>query len=43
MITTQQFTHTDVFMYEIKTEDVYKSFRADKEMFHLSNYSTGSK
>ena len=27
-------------MYEIKTEDVYKEFSNDKEMFHLSNYST---
>ena len=37
------FAHTDALMYEIKMEDVYKGFRADKEMFHFSNYSTGSK
>ena len=30
-------------MYEIKTEDVYEDFSSDKEMFHLSNYSTKSK
>ena len=27
-------------MYEIKTNDVYKDFSNDKEMFDLSNYST---
>ena len=30
-------------MYEIKTEDVYKDFSNDKEMFDFSNYSTESK
>ena len=30
------FTDTDNSMYEIKTEDVYKDFTNDKEMFHLS-------
>ena len=30
-------------MYEIKTEDVYKDFSNDKEMFDFSNYSTKSK
>ena len=27
-------------MYEIETENVYKDFRSDKEMFNFSNYST---
>ena len=30
-------------MYEIKTEDVYKDFSKNKEMFDFSNYSTKSK
>ena len=30
-------------MYEIKTEDVYKNFSSNKEMFDFSNYSTKSK
>ena len=30
-------------MYEIKTEDVYKDFSSNKEMFDFSNYSTKSK
>ena len=30
-------------MHEIKTEDVYKSFSNDKQMFDFSNYSTKSK
>ena len=34
------FTDTDSLMYEIKTEDVYKRFNCDKEMFDFSNYST---
>ena len=38
-----QFTDTGSLMYEIKTEDVYEDFSSDKEMFHLSNYSTKSK
>ena len=33
------FTDTDSLMYEIKTEDVYKDFSNDKEMFDFSNYS----
>ena len=37
------FTDTDSLMYEIKTEDVYKDFTNDKEMFDFSNYSTKSK
>ena len=37
------FTATDSFMYEIKTEDVYKYFSSDKEMFDFSNYSFKSK
>ena len=36
-------TDIDSLMYEIKTEDVYEDFSSDKEMFHLSNYSTKSK
>ena len=32
-----------VLIYEIKTEDVYKAFSNDKEMFDFSNYSTRSK
>ena len=30
-------------MYKIKTEDVYKDFSNDKEMFDFSNYSAKSK
>ena len=37
------FTDTGSLMYEIKTEDVYEDFSSDKEMLHLSNYSTKSK
>ena len=37
------FTDTDSLMYEIKTEDVYKDFSNDREMFDFSNYSTQSK
>ena len=37
------FTDTDSLMYEIKTEDVYKNFSNEKEMFDFSNYSTNSK
>ena len=33
------FTHTDKFMYEIKTEGVYEDFSSNKEMFDFSNYS----
>ena len=29
-------TDNDSLMYEIKTEDVYKDFRNNKEMFHFS-------
>ena len=29
-------------MYEIKSEDIYKDFSSDKEMFDPSNYSTKS-
>ena len=31
---------SDSLLYEIKTEDVYKDFSTDKEMFDFSNYST---
>ena len=37
------FTDFDSLMYEIKTEDVCKDFRNDKEMFGFSNYSPKSK
>ena len=30
------FTETDNQMYEIKTEDLYKDFSKDKEMFGFS-------
>ena len=33
----------DSLMYEIKTEDVYKDFSSDKEMFDFSNDLTKSK
>ena len=29
-------------MYEIKTEDVYKDFSNDREMFDFGNYSAKS-
>ena len=31
------FTDTDSLMYEIKTEDIYKDFSNDKEMFDFIN------
>ena len=37
------FTDTDSLMYEIKTEDVYKGFSNNKELFDFSNYSSKSK
>ena len=37
------FTDTNRLIYEIKTEDVYKDFRNDEEMFDFSDYSTKSK
>ena len=37
------FTDTDSLMYEIKTEDCYKDFSSDKEMFDFSNYSAMSR
>ena len=30
-------------MYDIKTEDIYKDIRSDKEMLNFSNYSPKSK
>ena len=30
-------------MYEIKTDDIYKDFSSDKEMFDFTNYLTKSK
>ena len=35
-------TDTDCLMYEIKTEDVYKDFSNDREMFDFCNYSAKS-
>ena len=44
MIKTQEYyLDTDSLIYEIKTEDVYKGFSNNKEMFDFSNYSTMSK
>ena len=37
------FTENDSLMYEIKTENVYKDFINDNEMFAFSNYLTKSK
>ena len=37
------FTDTDSFLYKIKTENIYKDFSSDKEMFDFSNYSAKSK
>ena len=37
------FTDTDGLMYEIETEDIYKDFSSDKEMFDFINYLTKSK
>jgi hypothetical protein len=37
------FTDTDSLMYEIKAEDVYEDFRADREMFDSSDYDKESK
>ena len=37
------FTDTDSLVYQIKTENFYKGFSSDKEMFDFSNYSTNSK
>ena len=31
------FTGTDSYMYSSKTEDIYKDFSKDKEMFGFSN------
>ena len=33
------FIDNDSLMYEIKTEDLYKDFSNNKEMFHFINYS----
>ena len=37
------FTDTDSLSYEIKTEDIYKEFSNDKEIFDFSNNSTKNK
>ena len=37
--TTQNYyLQTGTLMYEIKTEDIYKDFSSDKEIFDFSNY-----
>ena len=37
------FTGTDSYMYSSKTEDIYKDFSKDKEMFGFSNCQAESK
>ena len=37
------FTDTDSLVYEIKTEDVYKYFYADKDLFDFSDHPLDSK
>ena len=37
------FTDTDSLMYESKTEDVYKEFSNNKNMFDFNNYLPKSK
>ena len=37
------FANSDSLIYEIKTEDVYKNFSDDREMFNLSSYLIKSK
>ena len=37
------FTDTDSLVYEIKTEDVYKNFYQDKNLFDFSDYPLDSK
>ena len=37
------FGDIDSLMYENKTEDVYKDFSSNKEMFDFSSYSTKTK
>ena len=32
------FTETGSLTYEIKTEDIYKDFDKDKDLFDFSNY-----
>ena len=39
---TLLFTDTDSLMYEIQTEDVYKDFIEDREMFDNSDYTKNS-
>ena len=36
------FTDIDLLMYGIKTEDLYKNFSEDKEIFDFSSYSAKS-
>ena len=43
MVTTQDYYRQKLnLMYEIQTEEVYKDFNNDKEIFDFSNYSTKS-
>ena len=37
------FTDTDSLMYEIKTGDIYKDFRSNKELLDFNNYSIKAK
>ena len=37
------FNDTDSLMYKVKTEDVYKVFSKNEEIFDFSNYSHKSK
>ena len=38
-----KFTDTNYLVYEIKTEDVYKDFYGDKNLFDFSDYPLNSK
>ena len=41
MVTTQDYYRQKLnLMYEIQTEEVYKDFNNDKEIFDFRNYST---
>ena len=35
------FTDTDSLIYHIKTDDIYKDFKENKELFDFSDYSLG--
>ena len=36
------FTETDNLVYETKTDDVYKDFHRDEDLFDFSSYPTNS-